>query len=228
MTPGSGHRPTGRRIELLVAGIVGAGLLGVTAFLGSLVVAAMTATGAVGAGTSLWVLLALLVTVLATGVAAAGAAAWLAWLGLAQLRTATVSGWRRVLWTGYRRARTFEERSLLGRVLRPARLFEARGDDEGHLVEELKARYVTGEVDEPTFERELGRLLGGRADDARPVRREIEVTAADGGVDPDGRSTPESAPGAGEDGGRPEEPVEQESVEHESEDTGPERDAETA
>lgn len=197
MVPGPRLVPSERRFELLVAGVVGAGLLGTTAFVGSLVVAAMTATGALGAGTSLWVLLALLLTVLVTGVVAAGATAWLAWIALAQLRTAAVSSWRRLLWTGYQRARAFEERSLVGRLLRPARLFESEGDREGHLVAELKARYVAGELDEIDFEHELGRLLGGGTEVGRQVRREIEVTAADGGASGVETQVGEASPGAG-------------------------------
>lgn len=182
MVPWSGLVPSDRRSEVLVAGLLAAVVLGGVAFAGSLVVAAMTATGALGTGVSLWLLLALLLTVLATGVVAAGATAGLAWLALEELRTAIVSGWRRFLWVGYRRARAVEEHSHLGRALRPSRLFEARGDREGHLVEELKTRYVAGEVDEADFERELRRLLGG--DDGEQVRREIDVTAADGDAGP--------------------------------------------
>jgi len=186
MVPGTGLVPSDRRFELLVAGLLGAGIVGGTAFLGSIVVAAMTATGALGPGASLWVLLALLLTVLVAGIAAAGAGAWLAWLALAQLRSGVAAGRRRLLWRAYRRARAFEERSPVGRVLAPSRLFTSRSDREGPLVTEAKARYVAGELDEAAFERELGRLLGGGAETGRQVRREIAVTAADGGADGDG------------------------------------------
>ena len=190
MVPGSGLVPSERRFELLLAGLLGAGVVGVTAFLGSLVVATMTLTGALGPGASLWVLLALLLTVLAAGVTAAGATVWLAWLALAQLRTGVAAGYRRLLWAGYRRARAFEEGSPVGRLLRPARIFESAGDQEGPLVTELKARYVAGELDEGEFERELGRLLGGGVETGRQVRREIAVTAPDGGDgDEAGRET---------------------------------------
>lgn len=203
MASGTGLGPSEGRIELLVAGVVGAGLVATTAFLGSLVVAAMTVAGTIGAGTSLWVLFALLLTVVISGAAAAGATAWLAWLAVEQLRTTAVSGWRRLLWTSYRRTRAFEERSLVGRLFRPTRFFAARGDHEGHLVEELKARYVAGGIDEHTFERELGRLLGGGEDVGRQVRREIEVSATDGGAHPDGSPvTGESAAGDDLDDGR--------------------------
>lgn len=190
MVPGTGLLPDGRRFELLVAGLLATVLVGGTAFAGSLLVATMTATGTLGSGTALWLLVALLVTVLASGLGAAGAAVWLAWLALARLRTAVASGYRNLLWAGYRRARTFEDRNPLGALLRPASLFASRSDREGPLVTELKARYVAGELDELQFERELGRLLGGGADAGRRVREEIEVTAADGGADDsgDGRS----------------------------------------
>lgn len=181
----SGPGSSGGRVRLLVAVVVGAGLLCLTALLGSIVVAAMTATGAIATGVSLWVLLGLLTVVLGTGTVAAGGTALLAWLALGQLRTTVITGWRRFLWTSYRRARAVEERSHLGRLVRPTRFFEAKGGHEGHLVEELKARYVAGEIGDVDFERELGRLLGGGPDAGREVRREIEMPAADGGAGQD-------------------------------------------
>lgn len=192
MVPGSGLVPSERRFEFLLAGLLGATVVGTTAFVGSLVVATMTAVGALGPGASLWVLLALLLVVLLAGVGVAGAGTWLAWLALAQLRAGVAAGWRKLLYGGYRRARTFEERSALGRLLRPSRVFESAGDRDGALVTELKSRYVAGELDELAFENELARLLGG-ADVGRRVRREIEVTAADGGDEDDRASGDEGA-----------------------------------
>lgn len=188
MNGGSGLLPDQRRPELLVAVLFAVTVLGGAAFAGALVVAAMTAAGALGSTTSLPVLLALLLAMLVCGAAAAGATAWLAWLALGGLRAGVAAGWRRLLWAGYTRTRRFEEGSALGRLLRPAELFAARSDREGPLVAELKARYVAGELDEEEFERELSRLLGGGATVGERVRREIEVTAADGGADPERRA----------------------------------------
>lgn len=185
MVPRSRLASGERRFELLAAGLLASGLVGVTAFVASLVVATMTAAGVLGSGAGLWVLVALLLTVLLSGAAVAATGAWLAWLAVDQLRTATTAAWRRLLWGGYRRAREFEERSPVGRLLRPARLFESRSDREGPLVAELKARYVADELDEAAFERELGRLLGGSWSVGHQVRREIEVTAAADGDDDD-------------------------------------------
>lgn len=182
MSSGRGLLRGVSRLQLLVAGLVIAGGVGLTAFAGSIVVAVMTVGGALGGGTSLWVLLALLLTVLASGVAVAAAAAWLAWIGLAQLRTAVESTHRRLLFWAYQRTRAFEADNTLGRVLRPSRVFATGADREGPLVTELKQRYVAGELDEPTFEQELGRLLGEGADVGQELSREIEVTAADGGA----------------------------------------------
>jgi hypothetical protein len=168
-------------MKLLVATLLGAGLVGATAFAGSLVVAAMTAVGALAAGPSQWLLLALLLTVLVSGLAVAGAAGALAWRGLASVQTAAVAGRRRLLWTGYRRAREFEDDHALGRLLRPSRLFTASAERDGALVDALQSRYVAGELDELAFERELGRLLGDGASFGREVREELSVTASDGG-----------------------------------------------
>lgn len=187
------------RLQLLVAGLVIAGVVGLTAFAGSLVVAVMTAVGAMGGGTSLWVLLALLVTVLASGVAVAAAAAWLAWAVLAQLRTAVATGHRRLLFWAYQRTRAVEEASALGALLRPSRVVATGADREGPLVTELKQRYVAGELDEETFERELGRLLGEGADVGRELHREIEVTAADGGDAATGSNNADDGADAGSD-----------------------------
>jgi DNA segregation ATPase FtsK/SpoIIIE-like protein len=171
------------RLHLLVAVLVVAAGVGLTGLLGVVIVAVMTAVGAVGGGTSLWVLLALLVTVLVSGVAAAGSLAWLAWLGLAQLRAAVSSRYRKLLFWAYHRALAFEDGSALGALLKPSRLFASRSDRDGPLVEELKSRYVGGDLDDLQFERELARLLGEETDVGQHVREAIEVTAADGGDD---------------------------------------------
>lgn len=168
------------RLQLLVAGLVVAGGLGLAAFAGSLVVAVMTAAGAIGGGTSLWVLLALLLTVLASGVAVAAAAAWLAYVVVGQLRTAVASTHRRVLYWAYERTRAFEDENVVGTVLRPSRAFASRSEREGPLVTELQRRYVAGDIDEPAFEAELERLLGEDATGSMRTHGEIEVTAADG------------------------------------------------
>lgn len=180
MARGSGLLGGVSRLQLLVAGLVVTVGVGLAAFAGSLVVAAMVAVGALTGPTSLWMLVGLLVFVLAAGVGAAGAAAAVAWHLLAQLRDAVKATRRRALYRAYRRAREFEDESVLGRLLRPAQLFTARSDREGPLVEELQRRYVAGELDEAEFERELGRLLGDGAASGRDLRREIAVTAADG------------------------------------------------
>jgi hypothetical protein len=183
MSSGSGLLRGVSRLQLLVAGLLVAGVVGLTAFAGSLVVAVMTAVGVVGGGTSLWVLLALLVTVLASGVAVAGAVAWLAWLALAQLRAAVSSRYRKLLFWAYHRALAFEDASVLGALLKPSRLFASRSDRDGPLVEELKSRYVAGDLDEVAFERELRQLLGDAAAVEHHVSEDIEVTAADGDDD---------------------------------------------
>lgn len=185
-------------MKLLVATLLGAGLVGATAFAGSLVVAAMTAVGALAVGPSQWLLLALLLTVLASGLAVAGAAGALAWRGLASAQTAALAGRRRLLWAGYRRAREFEDDTLLGGLLRPARLFTATADRDGALVDALQSRYVAGELDELAFERELGRLLGDGASFGRRVREELSVTAADGGPGDDAAATANDGEGATE------------------------------
>lgn len=172
------------RLQLLVAGLVVAGGVGLTAFAGSLVVAVMTAVGAIGGGTSLWVLLGLLLVVLGSGVVAAGALAWLAWLGLAQLRVGVSATYRRLLFWAYHRSRAFEDHHALGALLQPSRVFASRSARDGPLVTELKSRYVAGEIGEAQFERELRDLLGDGASTQR-VRREITVTAPDGGEDDD-------------------------------------------
>jgi len=180
MARGAGLLGGVSRLQLLVAGLVVTAGVGLAAFAGSLVVAAMVAVGAVTGPTSLWMLVGLLVVVLAAGIGAAGAAAAVAWHLLAQLREAVQATRRRTLYRAYRRAREFEDGSVLGRVLRPSQLFAARSDREGPLVEELQRRYVAGELDEAEFERELGRLLGDGDASGRDLRREIAVTAADG------------------------------------------------
>lgn len=178
-------------MKLLVVILLGAGLVGTTAFAVSLVVAAMTAAGALAVGPSQWLLLALLLTVLVSGLAVAGAAGTLAWRGLASAQTAAVAGRRRLLWTGYRRAREFEDDHVVGRLLRPSRLFTAGADRDGPLVDALQSRYVAGELDEPAFERELGRLLGDGASFGRQVREELSVTATDGGPGDDAAPPPD-------------------------------------
>jgi hypothetical protein len=121
--------------------------------------------------------------VLASGVAVAAAAAWVAWIALGQLRAVVAGAHRRVLYWAYRRSRAFEAESALGALLRPSRVFASRSDRDGALVAALQQRYVAGELDERAFERELARLLGDGVDVGRTVRREIAVTAPDGGDD---------------------------------------------
>jgi DNA segregation ATPase FtsK/SpoIIIE-like protein len=186
MSPGRGLLAGVSRLQLLVAALLVAGVVGLTAFAGSILVAVMTLVGAVGGGTSLWVLLGLLLLVLVSGVAAAGSVAWLAWLALAQLRAAVSGRYRKLLFWAYHRALAFEDASVLGALLKPSRLFASRSDRDGPLVEELKSRYVAGDLDEVAFERELRQLLGDGAAVEHHVREDIEVTAADGGDDADG------------------------------------------
>lgn len=183
MSSGRGLLRGVSRLQLLVAALLVASVVGATAFFGSLLVAVMTLVGALGGGTSLWVLLALLLTVLVSGVAAAGSLGWLAWLGLAQLRAAVSKYYRRLLFWAYHRALAFEDASALGALLKPSRLFASRSDRDGPLVEEVKSRYVAGDLDEVAFEDELRQLLGDGAAVDSHLDEEIEVTAADGGDD---------------------------------------------
>lgn len=181
-----------------MAGLVAAGVLGVTAVGASVVVAVAVLAGAFAPGPGVGVFLLALLATLAAGVAATVLSVGLAWTALDWLRSAVGRSRRRMLWGVYRRARSFEEETLPGRLLRPSRVFEGQGEDErdGPLVTELKTRYVAGELDELTFERELARLLGDRS----RARRTVEVTAADGGRSAGGAGGGRGAGDAGDGG----------------------------
>lgn len=165
--------------ELLLGGLVFTTLLAVTVAAAGVVVATTAALGGLPSSVGTATVLVLFAMALGLATTSALLAMGLAWRALAGLRAAVEAGRRRVLWRLYREARALETKTSLGRLLRPARFFQREGPAEGPLVEELKARYVAGELDEREFERELSRLLGGGVSTARELRRELEV-AGDG------------------------------------------------
>lgn len=170
-----------RPVELLVGGLLLAAVLTATAGAASVVVAVLTLVGDLSASAGVATLLVLVAAVLGLGAASAALAVGLAWTLLVRVRDAIGTARRRSLWRLYRWSRAAEEETLLGRFLRPTRLFERDGFGEEPLVEELKARYVDGELDDREFERELGRLLGGGARVGREIRREVAVDRDGGG-----------------------------------------------
>jgi hypothetical protein len=145
-------RLDGRALEVVTAGLVAAAAL-VATLAAVAVVALLGALAGADAGT-----LRLVVLVLAgLGLAGAALSAGVTWLAVDRARDAGVAAGRRLRgWLATRAAAL--ERSVPATERLGLAAWLARGREEA-VIADLKRRYVAGEVDESTFERDVERVV---------------------------------------------------------------------